>query len=85
MFVTFFAICSCTQDRFVTGDKYMVRIQLCTATLVLLTKRIPGLQKRVPYPPCTVTIFWLKYQDSGRMLRRVTQPPFIAGPLYLSH
>ena len=30
---------------------------------------------------CTVTAFWLKYQDSARMLRRVTQPPHIAGPL----
>jgi hypothetical protein len=28
-----------------------------------------------------VTAFWLKYQDSARMLRRVTQPPHIAGPL----
>jgi hypothetical protein len=35
----------------------------------------------VPYPPCTVTTFWLKYQDPARMLRRVTQPPHIAGPL----
>jgi len=37
--------------------------------------------KSAPYPPCTVTDFWLKYQDPGRMLRRVTQPPHIAGPL----
>jgi hypothetical protein len=28
-----------------------------------------------------VTIYQLKYQDSARMLRRVTQPPFIAGLL----
>jgi hypothetical protein len=28
-----------------------------------------------------VTTLWLKYQDSDRMLRRVTQPPHIAGPL----
>jgi len=28
-----------------------------------------------------VTAFWLKYQDPARMLRRVTQPPHIAGPL----
>ena len=32
-------------------------------------------------PPCTVTAFRLKYQDPARMLRRVTQPPHIAGPL----
>jgi hypothetical protein len=37
--------------------------------------------KSAPYPPCTVTAFWLKYQDRDRMLRRVTQPPHIAGPL----
>jgi hypothetical protein len=33
------------------------------------------------YPPCTVTALWLKFQDRDRMLRRVTQPPHIAGPL----
>ena len=37
--------------------------------------------KSAPYPPCTVTTFWLKNQDPARMLRRVTQPPHIAGPL----
>jgi hypothetical protein len=40
--------------------------------------------KSAPYPPCTVTAFWLKYQDPARMLRRVTQPPHIAGPLAFS-
>jgi hypothetical protein len=39
--------------------------------------------KSAPSPPCTVTAFWLKYQDPARMLRRVTQPPHIAGPLGL--
>jgi hypothetical protein len=44
------------------------------------------------YPPCTpaahcvragrgVIALWLKYQYLDRMLRRVTQPPHIAGPL----
>jgi hypothetical protein len=37
--------------------------------------------KSAPYPPCTVTVLWLKYLDRDRMLRRVTQPPHIAGPL----
>jgi hypothetical protein len=37
--------------------------------------------KTTPYPPCTVTALWLKYRDRDRMLRRVTQPPHIAGPL----
>jgi hypothetical protein len=40
--------------------------------------------KTTPYPPCTVTTLWLKYQDSDRMLRRVTQPPHIAGPLAIT-
>jgi hypothetical protein len=39
------------------------------------------MQKHAPYLPCTVTVFWLKYRDSARMLRRLTQPPFIAVPL----
>jgi hypothetical protein len=37
--------------------------------------------KSAPYPPCTVTALWLKYQDPARCCRRVTQPPHIAGPL----
>ena len=30
--------------------------------------------KSAPYPPCTVTVSRLKYQDSVRCLRRVTRP-----------
>jgi len=37
--------------------------------------------KSAPYPPCTGTVFWLKNIGRGRCLRRVTQPPHIAGPL----
>jgi hypothetical protein len=44
-------------------------------------KFVPGQQKHVPYPPCTVTVFWLKYLDPARCCSRVTQPPHIAGPL----
>jgi len=33
---------------------------------------------------CTVTNSRLKYLDSARMLRRVTQPPHIAGPIWHS-
>jgi len=47
----------------------------------MLNKICTMTAKSAPYPPCTVTGFWLKYQDSARMLRRVTQPPHIAGPL----
>jgi hypothetical protein len=46
----------------------------------------------MPYPPCTpaahyaragrgVIAYRLKYLDPAQMLRRVTQPPHIAGPL----
>jgi hypothetical protein len=41
----------------------------------------PGFAKIAPYPPCTVTAYWLKYQDRDRMLRRVTFTPSTAGPL----
>jgi len=37
--------------------------------------------KSAPYPPCTGTAYWLKFMDTARMLRQVTQPPHIAGPL----
>jgi len=47
----------------------------------MLNKICTWTAKSAPYPPCTVTAFWLKYQDPARMLRRVTQPPHIAGPL----
>jgi len=35
----------------------------------------------MPYPPCTVTVSRLKYQDSARCSRQVTFSYFIAGPL----
>jgi hypothetical protein len=47
----------------------------------MLNKICTMTAKSAPYPPCTVTIFWLKYQDPVRCCRRVTQPPHIAGPL----
>jgi len=50
----------------------------------MLNKICTRTAKSAPYPPCTVTAFWLKYQDRDRMLRRVTQPPHIAGPLVVS-
>jgi hypothetical protein len=40
------------------------------------TRAIPSLHRDPPAGG-------LKYQDSARMRRRVTQPPFIAGPLGL--
>jgi len=47
----------------------------------MLNKLCTRTAKSAPYPPCTVTASRLKYQDPARMLRRVTQPPHIAGPL----
>jgi hypothetical protein len=41
----------------------------------------PGFAKIAPYPPCTVTAFWLKYRNRDRMFRRVTFTPSTAGPL----
>ena len=47
----------------------------------MLNKICTRTAKSAPYPPCTVTVYWLKYRDPARCCRRVTQPPFIAGPL----
>jgi hypothetical protein len=47
----------------------------------MLNETFTRTAKSAPYPPCTVTAFWLKYRDRDRMRRRVTQPPHIAGPL----
>ncbi len=66
---------------FVTGDKIRGSDQPCTWIAPARIKFVPGLQKHVPYPPRTGINSCLKYQDPARMLRRVTQPPHIAGPL----
>jgi len=49
----------------------------------MLNKIYTMTAKSAPYPPCTVIrqLAELKYQDPARCCRRVTQPPFIAGPL----
>ena len=47
----------------------------------MLNKTCTRTAKTAPYPPCTVTTWWLKKRGSARCLRRVTQPPHIAGPL----
>jgi hypothetical protein len=67
--------------RFVTGDKFVAPRQFVPRSRQNAIKFVPRRQKHVPYPPCTGTVSRLKYQDSARMLRRVTQPPHIAGPL----
>jgi hypothetical protein len=52
------------------------------STRTAKTRAIPSLP--TGRQACIVTAFWLKYLDPARMLRRVTQPPHIAGPLALS-
>ena len=44
---------------------------------------VPGRQKHAPYPPCTVKVSRPNMTMICPVLRRVTQPPFIAGPLAL--
>jgi len=68
-------------SSFIYREKYPAVYQTCTATPPERNKICTRTAKSTPYPPCTGTIFWLKYQDPARMPRRVTQPPFIAGPL----
>jgi hypothetical protein len=77
--------------NFVTGDnpdsyRDAAPTKLCTAIAPALNKICTMTAKTTPYPPCTVTLrsaqgFWLKQQDITLCLRRVTQPPHIAGPL----
>jgi hypothetical protein len=62
-------------------DSFPAIYQHCTATLVMLNKTCTRTAKSAPYPPCTVTISRLKYQDSARCCRRVTLTPSTAGPL----
>jgi hypothetical protein len=68
-------------SNFIYQEKDSAVYKTCTATAPARNKNCTWTAKSTPYPPCTVTAFWLKYQDSARMLRRVTQPPHIAGPL----
>ena len=65
-------------NSFVTGDRFLAPIYLVPRNGSNSTKLLLWMQKHAPYSPCTVTASRLKYQDSARMPRRVTQPPFIA-------
>jgi hypothetical protein len=71
--------------NFVTGDKFAAPITIVPRHTQCSIKFCTRTAKSAPYPPCTVTTSWLKYQDPARMLRRVTQPPHIAGPLCVIH
>jgi hypothetical protein len=68
-------------SRFLQDSLPLVIIIINTLTIKRLRSNfVPGLQKHVPYPPCTVTE-WLKNRDSARMRRRVTLTTTTAGPL----
>ena len=68
-------------SNFIYREKYSAIYQTCTAIAPARNKICTGTAKSTPYLSCTGTYFCLKYQDPARMLRQVTQPPFIAGPL----
>ena len=69
-------------SRFLQDSLLLAIIIINTLTINRLRLYfVPGLQKHVPYPPCTVIGFWLKYRDPARMLRRVTLTTSTAGPL----
>jgi hypothetical protein len=73
------------RDRFLAPlECILTRIYLHAITFVppLLVRLARGAGHT--YLPCTMTAFCLKIKlDSTWMLRRVTHPPFIAGPLGL--
>ena len=73
--------CASASNKHTAPWQFIGSDHTCTATRVMLNKICTRTAKSAPYPPCTVTAYRLKYQDPARMLRRVTQPPHIAGPL----
>jgi len=68
-------------QNFVTGDKLAAPINLVPRPRQHVINFVPGLQKHVPYPPSTGTALWPTGTALWRCLRRVIQPPHIAGPL----
>ena len=71
----------CPFIKFLYRDKYPATYKLCTAIAPARNKICTMTAKSAPYPPCTVIIIRLKFLDTARCFRRVTQPPHIAGPL----
>jgi hypothetical protein len=65
-------------------DKFPATYQLCTATLVMLDRHRTMTEKTRAIPSWHRDCFAAKVPGSARCSRRVTQPPFIAGPLAVS-
>jgi hypothetical protein len=59
----------------------MTRNQLCTATHVMLNQLCTWTAKTRAIPSLHLDSLVAKETGSNRCCRRVTQPPFIAGPL----
>ncbi len=82
-------------NNYVTGDKFAAPIKLVPRQPYNPQDLYPdGKKCAIPSfgrrsfsegEPCTVTAFRLKYRDSARCLRRVTQPPHNAGPLAVTN
>ena len=68
---------------FIYRDYSPIVYQTCTTIAPALNKIRTWMAKSTPYLACTGTVICLKYQDPTRILHQVTQPPFIAGPLYV--
>ena len=68
-------------QTFCNRDNFSATYQLCTATLVMLNKICTWTAKTRAIPSLHRDNFSAKEPGSARCLRRVTQPPFIAGPL----
>jgi hypothetical protein len=73
-----------THLRSASVGKARICTQFKSCTMTAKTRAIPsfGLRSFSEGVPCTVIsqLAELKYQDPARMLRRVPQSPFIAGP-----
>ena len=48
--------------KFVTGDKLAAPIKLVSGSRQHVIKFVPGLQKHVPYPPCTGINSWPRWR-----------------------
>jgi len=58
----------------VTGDRFEAPLQIVPRPRLVQNFIVPGWQKPRHTLLAPVTDSWLKYQDIGRMLRRVTRP-----------
>jgi hypothetical protein len=71
----------CPFKKTLHRDQFPATYQPRTATLVMLNKICTRTAKTRAIPSLHRDYFLAKVSGSARCLRRVTQPPFIAGPL----